>query len=166
MTSIKVGNAEIVSLLDVEFAFPYDAAYPAVPAEQLQIDWGSFGTLRVGRAERRLSAFVAVLSYSRAIFLRFFLDQRMPSFLCGHVDAFSYFNDYFGFVPSYIELMADHAPRALEGYVLMRQYALAENLPLQTRDDPEQQKRHSMELLQNAPMDMGLGIKREAPRHY
>ena len=42
----------------------------------------------------------------------------------------------------------------------------AENLPLQTRDDPDQQKRHSMELLQNAPMDMGLGIKREAPRHY
>ena len=42
----------------------------------------------------------------------------------------------------------------------------AENLPLQSRDDPEMQKRHSMELLQNAPMDMGLGIKREAPRHY
>jgi len=42
----------------------------------------------------------------------------------------------------------------------------ANNLPTQTRDDPEQQKRHSMELLQNAPMDMGLGIKREAPRHY
>jgi hypothetical protein len=32
--------------------------------------------------------------------------------------------------------------------------------------DPEQQKRHSMELLQNAPMDMGLGIKREKPHHY
>jgi hypothetical protein len=42
----------------------------------------------------------------------------------------------------------------------------AENLPTQTRDDPEQQKRHSMELLQDAPMDMGLGIKREPPRHY
>jgi hypothetical protein len=42
----------------------------------------------------------------------------------------------------------------------------AENLPTQTRDDPEQQARHSMELLRNAPMDMGLGIKREAPRHY
>jgi hypothetical protein len=42
----------------------------------------------------------------------------------------------------------------------------AENLPMQTRDDPEQQKRHSMELLRDAPMDMGLGIKREAPRHY
>jgi hypothetical protein len=42
----------------------------------------------------------------------------------------------------------------------------ARNLPTLTRDDPEQQKRHSMELLQKAPMQMGLGIKREAPRHY
>jgi len=42
----------------------------------------------------------------------------------------------------------------------------AENLPTQTRDDPEQQQRHSMELLRDAPMNMGLGIKREAPRHY
>jgi hypothetical protein len=41
-----------------------------------------------------------------------------------------------------------------------------QNLPTLTRDDPEQQKRHSMELLRDAPMDMGLGIKREAPRHY
>ncbi len=42
----------------------------------------------------------------------------------------------------------------------------AQNLPTMTRDDPEHQKRHSMELLRDAPMDMGLGIKREAPRHY
>jgi hypothetical protein len=42
----------------------------------------------------------------------------------------------------------------------------AQNLPTLTRDDPEQQARHSMELLKDAPMDMGLGIKREAPRHY
>ncbi|MCC6211261.1 MAG: adenylyl-sulfate reductase [Burkholderiales bacterium] len=42
----------------------------------------------------------------------------------------------------------------------------AENLPTLTRDDPEQRNRHSMELLRDAPMDMGLGIKREAPRHY
>ena len=40
------------------------------------------------------------------------------------------------------------------------------NLPLQTRDDRAQRERHSMELLRDAPMDMGLGIKREAPRHY
>ena len=42
----------------------------------------------------------------------------------------------------------------------------AENLPTLTRNDPEQQKRHSMELLRDAPMEMGLGIKREAPNHY
>ena len=42
----------------------------------------------------------------------------------------------------------------------------AENLPLQSRDDPAQREKHSMELLRDAPMDMGLGIKREAPRHY
>ena len=42
----------------------------------------------------------------------------------------------------------------------------AENLPTQTRDDPAQRERHSMQLLRDAPMDMGLGIKREAPRHY
>jgi hypothetical protein len=41
-----------------------------------------------------------------------------------------------------------------------------QNLPTLSRDDPEQQQRHSMELLRDAPMDMGLGIKREAPRHY
>lgn len=43
-------------------------------------------------------------------------------------DAFAYFTEYFGFVPPFIELMAAHAPEALEGYVLMRQFALAENL--------------------------------------
>ncbi len=42
----------------------------------------------------------------------------------------------------------------------------AENLPTITRDDPKQQERHSMELLKDAPMDMGLGIKRERPNHY
>lgn len=42
----------------------------------------------------------------------------------------------------------------------------AQNLPTISRDEPEQQQRHSMELLRNAPMNMGLGIKREAPRHY
>ena len=42
----------------------------------------------------------------------------------------------------------------------------AMNLPTISRDEPEQQERHSMELLRDAPMDMGLGIKREDPRHY
>ena len=62
-----------------------------LPGEQGQVDWASFGKLRVGRAERSLSAFVMVLSWSRALHAVFFLDQQQDSFLSGHVQAFSYF---------------------------------------------------------------------------
>jgi transposase len=60
-----------------------------MPGEQAQVDWAHFGTMRVGRAERRLSCFVMVLSYSRALYLEFTLDQTLPSFLAAHVRAFS-----------------------------------------------------------------------------
>jgi len=59
-----------------------------LPGEQAQVDWGHFGKLTVGRAERPLMAFVMVLSWSRQILLRFFLDARMASFLRGHEAAF------------------------------------------------------------------------------
>lgn len=42
-----------------------------------------------------------------------------------------------------------------------------ENLPeLTDRTNPADRNRHSMELLKDAPLHMGLGIEREAPRHY
>ena len=63
-----------------------------LPGEQAQIDWAHFGHLVIGRARRPLMAFVAVLSFSRQIFLRFFLDARMENFLRGHVDAFAAWN--------------------------------------------------------------------------
>ena len=59
------------------------------PGEQGQVDWASFGTISVGRAKRRLSCFVITLSYSRALYLEFFFDQKMESFLRGHVNAFA-----------------------------------------------------------------------------
>ena len=59
-----------------------------LPGEQCQIDWGHFGHLEIGRARRPLMAFVMVLSWSRQIFLRFYLDARMENFLRGHVAAF------------------------------------------------------------------------------
>jgi hypothetical protein len=55
------------------------------------VDWGHFGKIQVGAAERTLWAFVMVLSWSRHIFLRFYLNAAMPSFLRGHVDAFRFF---------------------------------------------------------------------------
>jgi transposase len=63
----------------------------SLPGEQAQVDWGHFGYLEIGRARRPLMAFVMVLSYSRQIFLRFFLDARMENFLRGHGAAFQAF---------------------------------------------------------------------------
>ncbi len=62
-----------------------------LPGEQAQIDWAHFGQLTVGRAQRPLMAFVMVLSYSRHLFLRFYLNANAGSFLNGHVQAFGYF---------------------------------------------------------------------------
>ena len=70
---------------------PPAAAYlrlRTLPGEQAQVDWAHFGHLHIGRARRPLMAFVMVLSYSRRIFLRFFLNARMDSFLRGHTLAF------------------------------------------------------------------------------
>jgi transposase len=58
------------------------------PGEQAQVDWASFGTVVIGRAKRKLSCFVATLAFSRAIYLEFFFDQKIDSFLRGHVNAF------------------------------------------------------------------------------
>jgi transposase len=62
-----------------------------LPGEEAQVDWGHFGHVEVGRARRPLSAFVMVLSWSRAIHVLFTLDQTVESFLRGHVLAFEYF---------------------------------------------------------------------------
>ena len=60
-----------------------------LPGQQAQTDWAHFGTVTIGRAVRPLMAFVMVLSYSRQIFLRFYLGAAMNYFLRGHVEAFN-----------------------------------------------------------------------------
>lgn len=60
-----------------------------LPGEQCQVDWGHFGHLQIGKAKRPLMAFVMVLSWSRQIFLQFYLNQQMENFLRGHVAAFN-----------------------------------------------------------------------------
>lgn len=62
-----------------------------LPGEQAQCDWGHFGTITIGNATRKLSCFAMVLSWSRAIFARFVLDQTMESFLRCHEQAFVFF---------------------------------------------------------------------------
>jgi len=62
-----------------------------LPGEQGQVDWANFGTIRIGHAQRKLSCFVMVLSFSRAIFARFALDQSFESFVLAHTLAFETF---------------------------------------------------------------------------
>jgi transposase len=78
-----------------------------LPGEQAQVDWGHFGKLIIGDAQRALFAFVMVLAWSRQIFLRFYLNAAMNNFLRGHVDAF----EYFGGVPR--ELLYDNLKSAV-----------------------------------------------------
>ncbi|MFC1743412.1 IS21 family transposase [Candidatus Riflebacteria bacterium] len=69
-----------------------------LPGEQAQVDWAYFGKLNYGKAIRRLSAFVMVLSWSRQIFVWFYLNEKTGSFLSGHQKAF----EFFGGVPKII----------------------------------------------------------------
>jgi transposase len=68
------------------------------PGDQAQVDWASFGQLRVGATHRPLSAFLMVLSWSRALYVDFSLDQRLDTFLRMHRRAL----EFFGGVPKRI----------------------------------------------------------------
>jgi len=82
-----------------------------LPGEQGQCDWAHFGKVKFGNVERRLLAFVMVLSWSRHIFLRFYTGDAMPNFLRGHAEAF----EFFGAVPR--EILYDNLRSAvLERY--------------------------------------------------
>jgi transposase len=69
-----------------------------LPGEQAQVDWGHFGYMTIGKAKRPLMAFVMVLSFSRKIYLHFYLNQRTENFLRGHENALN----AFGGVPKVI----------------------------------------------------------------
>lgn len=61
------------------------------PGECAQIDWGSFGSVKVGQTSRRLSFFVMVLCYSRMMYVEFTVSQTMEHFLACHQHAFEAF---------------------------------------------------------------------------
>jgi transposase len=81
----------LVRVLRPQVTRPLYRRLVVLPAEESQVDWGSFGTIRLGHGTRLLSGFVMVLSYSRALFALFTLDQTLESFLRGHVAAFGAF---------------------------------------------------------------------------
>jgi len=61
------------------------------PAEAMQVDWGECDRVEVGSTTRKVSVFVAVLCYSRLIYIEFTLSQRKAEFYRGLVNALTFF---------------------------------------------------------------------------
>ena len=77
------------------------------PGECAQVDWGSYGSIRVGETSRRLSFFVMVLCYSRQMYVEFTVSQTMEHFLACHQNAFR----AFGGIPK--RIMVDNLKSAV-----------------------------------------------------
>jgi len=82
------------------------------PGECLQVDWGSWGFIPIGSTRRRLSFFVAVLCYSRMLYVEFTLGQSQEHFLSCHENAFR----FFGGVPE--SVMVDNCKTAVLSHPL------------------------------------------------
>ena len=61
------------------------------PGEAMQVDWGECGRIEIGSTSRRVSVFVAVLCYSRMLYIEFSLSQRKAAFYGGLVHALEFF---------------------------------------------------------------------------
>jgi transposase len=67
------------------------------PGEQAQVDFGVFKYEEQGR-ERKIYAFIMVMSYSRAMYVEFVDRQDTATLIRCHIHAF----EYFGGVPEHI----------------------------------------------------------------
>ena len=88
---------------------------------------GAALAVMISRGESAYAAFSTALRACYGAPRRRASPER-PALSVTRDSALAYFQGYFGFVPSYVTLMAEEAPRALEGYVLMREWSLAENV--------------------------------------
>ena len=77
------------------------------PGECAQVDWGTYGNVRVGSTSRRLSFFIMVLCHSRMMYVEFTVSQTMEHFLGCHQNALH----FFGSVPQ--KIMVDNLKSAV-----------------------------------------------------
>lgn len=83
------------------------------PGESAQVDWGSWGAIRVGQTRRALHFFVMVLGWSRQLYLEFTYSQAQEMWLACHTHAFESFG---GRVPA--EIMCDNTKTAVLAHPL------------------------------------------------
>jgi transposase len=72
-----------------------EARFHVAAGQQVQIDWGEMGPVSVNGVMTKVYAFVAVLAWSRTLFLRFTTDMELLTWLDCHRRAF----EFFGGVP-------------------------------------------------------------------
>lgn len=66
------------------------ARYETAPGVQAQVDWGVLNVW-IGAAKIKVHLFVMVLGYSRRIFARAYLNEKLGNLLDGHEAAFAHF---------------------------------------------------------------------------
>jgi len=82
---------EFVALHRPRPAATAEARFFVKAGQQLQVDWAEMGVARVDGIERKLYAFVAVLAWSRAMFVCFTTNMSMLTWLDCHLRAFEFF---------------------------------------------------------------------------
>lgn len=66
-----------------------EVEYP--PGQAMQVDWGNCGVVKVGASMRKISVFVAILCFSRLIYIEFTLSQAKEIFYRSIVNALRFF---------------------------------------------------------------------------
>lgn len=79
------------------------------PGKQMQVDWAHFGLIVENGIRKPLYCFVAVLGYSRALYLEFTTSMNQSVFLQCHINAFN----FFGGIPE--EILYDNAKTVTTG---------------------------------------------------
>ncbi len=79
-----------------------EARFYVKPGQQLQVDWAEMGVVSIDGVQRRLYAFVAIMAWSRALFVCCTTDMQLLTWLDCHRRAF----EFFGGVPS--EVLIDN----------------------------------------------------------
>ncbi len=65
--------------------------FESQPGQQMQVDWGHFGSLTYGNSSRKLYALAVIESYSRMLHVSFTHSQNQATLHQCLVDAFRYF---------------------------------------------------------------------------
>lgn len=86
---------------------PAEQRFFVRPGQQMQVDWGELGFVDVGPHRVKVYVFVAVMAWSRALFVHFTTDMQMLTWLDCHRRAFA----FFGGVPN--EVLVDNLKTAV-----------------------------------------------------